>query len=198
MMTINDHLRQVSHDLDPVEVAKYIVSRDAARPEPDVTQLKLQKILYLVQANYLAATGRRLIASRVEAFKHGPVVDPVRVAFKQYSRTVIAPDLQNWNLTKVPVDARAFIDSVWDRYKDLSPTQLWRLTHAQAPWEDNYVEGHMHTEIPDEQILDYFREHVALSDRTFHPDAIVLDRETLDDLEDEEDVIVARAAAAFA
>ena len=198
MMTVHDHLHQVSHDLDPIEVAKYIVSRDAARPEPDVTQLKLQKILYLVQANYLAATGRRLVASQVEAFKHGPVVDPVRVAFKKYSRTVIAPDLQDWTPAKVPADARAFIDSVWDRYKDFSPSKLWRLTHAQAPWDDNYVEGQMHTEIPDDEMSDYFRKHVPLADRTFHPDAIVLDQEDLDRLDDEEDEIVARAVAAFA
>lgn len=197
-MTINDHLPQVSHDLDPVEVAKYIVSRDAERPEPDITQLKLQKLLYLVQANYLAATGHRLVAAHVEAFDHGPVIDKVRIAFRSYGKTVIAPELQDWKPVMVPPDARTFIDAVWNRYKDLSASQLYRLTHAQAPWRDNYVEGNMHTEIPDQEISTFFRDHVSIVERSFHPDAVVLDRDALDELDAEEDAIVARAAAAFA
>lgn len=198
MMAINDHIRQISHDLDPVEVAKYIVSLDAERPEPDITQLKLQKLLYLVQANYLAATGHRLISASVEAFDHGPVIDKVRIAFRTYGKTVIAPELQDWSSAKVPPDARAFIDSVWERYKERSASELYRLTHAQAPWRDNYVEGQMHTEIPDREISEFFREHVSIVDRSFHPDAIVVDSEALEALDAEEDAIVARVAAAFA
>lgn len=64
---------EVSRDLDAAQVARYIIALDSERPEPDVTQLKLQKLLYLVQANYLAATGSRLFRATIEAFDNGPV-----------------------------------------------------------------------------------------------------------------------------
>ncbi|WP_199173912.1 MULTISPECIES: hypothetical protein [unclassified Brachybacterium] len=48
---------QVSHDLDPVALAEYLIALDAQRPEPDVAQLKLHKLLYRAQANALASMG---------------------------------------------------------------------------------------------------------------------------------------------
>lgn len=36
---------------------------------------------------------------------------------------------------------RAFLDAVWDRYKDWSSTELWNLTHSQRPWMDHYEPG---------------------------------------------------------
>ncbi|MGL4743691.1 MAG: Panacea domain-containing protein [Dermatophilaceae bacterium] len=59
---------QFTHDVDPLDAAAFFVRADHLRDEPDVTPMKLQKLLYLTQANYLAATGQRLFDADVETF----------------------------------------------------------------------------------------------------------------------------------
>jgi uncharacterized phage-associated protein len=188
---------QVSCNLDASQVARYVIALDSSRPEPDVTQLKLQKILYLAQANYLASTGCRLFDSRVEAFENGPVVPSVLAEYGSYGRTVIAPDVSTWDEASIPQDARAFIDAIWDRYKDRSASALWQLTHAQAPWQDAYVPNGFHVQIPDAAMASYFREKVPATKRVFHPDVVVVDSVLLNELDEDEDSIVERAVAAL-
>lgn len=189
---------EVSYDLDAAQVAKYIISLDSMRPEPDVTQLKLQKLLFLAQANYLAATGRRLFSEQTEAFENGPVIDAIRRLFQSYGRKIIAPDSTAWNITALPADARRFVDSIWELYGDWSATALWKLTHTKgAPWDQYYRENSFHTVIPDDAIRDFYREDVQLKDRVLHPDVIAVDSELLDELDEREDEIVAKAMLAL-
>lgn len=188
---------EVGFDLDASEVARYIIALDSQRPEPDVTQLKLQKLLYLVQANYLAATGRRLFRAPVEAFDNGPVVYAVLKEYESYSRAVIAPDNTSWDPESLPRDAREFIDAVWSQYCEWTASALWTLTHEQSPWKDSYEQGAFRKKIPDEAMAEYFRNEVPLDERILHPDAIVVDHEFLDDLDDDEDQIVAQAVSAL-
>lgn len=187
----------VAFNLDASQVAHYVVALDSARPEPDVTQLKLQKILYLAQANYLASTGCRLFDSRIEAFENGPVVPPVLTEFSSYGRTVIAPDATTWDEVALPHDAREFLDAIWEKYKDWTASALWRLTHAQAPWADAYRPDAFHVQISDESMAAYFRTKMPTDKRVFHPDVVVVDQALLDDLDEDEDAIVARAVAAL-
>lgn len=187
----------VSYNLDVSQVAGFLIELDSERPEPDVTQLKLQKLLYLVQANYLAATGRRLFRDDVEAFEHGPVVFSMLKKYESFSRSIIAPQNTSWDSELLPPDAQAFISAVWDHYKDYSANALWKLTHSQRPWIESYEPGGYRKPIPDEVMMDYFRREVPLEERALHPNAVVVDRGFLDDLEDDEDEIVARAITAL-
>lgn len=189
---------EVSYDLDVSQVARYIIALDSQRPEPDVTQLKLQKLLYLVQANYLAATGRRLFDAPVEAFDNGPVVYSVLKQFESYSRLVIAPDSTSWEPELLPIDARVFVDAVWHRYHDWTASALWRLTHLKkSPWDQYYEKDSFRRQIPDVAMRDYFRTKVAYDQRVVHPDVVVADQEFLDDLDSNEDEIVSRAVKAL-
>ncbi|OQQ21540.1 hypothetical protein A4U94_14495 [Prescottella equi] len=187
----------VSYDLDVSQVARFLIALDSERPEPDVTQLKLQKLLYLVQANYLAATGRRLFHADVEAFDHGPVVFSVLKEYEPYSRSVIAPDSTSWDSELLPPDAQNFISAVWQHYKDFSASALWKLTHSQRPWNECYTPGAYRKKISDEVMTEYFRHEVPLEERALHPNVVVVDRGFLDDLDDDEDEIVARAISAL-
>lgn len=171
---------QVSYDVDPLAVAAFFVRADQSREEPDVTPLKLQKLMYLAQANFLASTGHRLYSSDMLAFRHGPVTHAVWVEFSGSS--IINPEvhLESMRLD-VPLDTEEFLSDVWSRFQDLSASQLRQLTHEQAPWSDNYVEGQLHTRIPDDEMVKYFRECVALEDRIFHHSFLRIDSAMLDD-----------------
>lgn len=189
---------QFSYDLDSDVVARYIISLDDQRKEPDVTHLKLQKILYFVQANYLASTGRRLFDAKIEAFDHGPVVYPVYRKYKDYGREIIAAENHpDFDASEVPADALAFIDQVWALHKDKSASQLRAETHRQKPWKDFYREGGFRNKIPDESMMDHYRSCIPRVERVFHPDVVTVDPEILELLESDEDKIVEEAAEAL-
>lgn len=62
-------------------IAPYIVYLGSLEPEPDLTNLKLQKLLYYAQAWHLVFRQEPLFTDRIEAWRHGPVVPSV---FRQY------------------------------------------------------------------------------------------------------------------
>lgn len=80
---MSSHNTPNKKELDPLVVANYFLQLDSERVEPDVTQLKLHKIMYFAQANYLGATGSRLFSSHIEASPRGPIVLAICSDFKK-------------------------------------------------------------------------------------------------------------------
>lgn len=169
-----------THDVDVFAVADYLLSLDALRSEPDVTPMKLAKLLYLAQANYLASTGRRLFDEPVEAFEHGPVV------YREWKRhtglqIIAVRGDTGGGQAGLPDDITDFLDQIWAKYQDWSASTLRRLTHDQAPWKDNYVENGRRTRIPDRDMTVYFREQVPAGSRVFHRSVVVVPEGLLDE-----------------
>lgn len=139
-----------------------------------ISNLKLQKILYLVQAYFLISNdGNPCFNERIEAWEFGPVVPEAYDEYKQYgsgniprikSYFVLNPK-DAWNTTRVefcdntilPEDKQR-IDKVVDEFADYSATDLVALTHNQSPWIDAYV-PYQNNEITLDAIRRYFNEH---------------------------------------
>ncbi len=99
----------------------------------EITNLKLQKLLYYAQAWMLACADRPLFDDDFEAWVHGPVVPRVFRRFKEY----------RWNPITAPVKPvvddpalRDYLSEVVSKYGKLSATQLERLTHLEDPWKE--------------------------------------------------------------
>ncbi|PVZ53036.1 Panacea domain-containing protein [Arthrobacter sp. H-02-3] len=158
-----------SHHLSVEAVTNFFLDMDASRQEPDVTPLKLQKLLYFAQANYLASTDQRLFDENLEAFRHGPVVYKTYQRYMNINQILVAREVSPAVETaRVPEDVEHFLAAIWDKYKDFSAGQLRNLTHLQDPWLHNYEEGSYRTVIPDDELRGYFRHKVPASERVFH------------------------------
>lgn len=178
MITADDI--QFTHHIDAIDVAAFFVRADHLRDEPDVTPMKLQKLLYLAQGNYLAATGERLFDADVEAFEHGPVVYRVWQAFN--GNQIIDPNAHSEVQARaLPPDVETFLGAVWTRYQDWTASALRHLTHRQAPWQDHYVDGAFRSRIPDAEMMSYFRNHVPVSQRVTHTNVVVVTSEVFED-----------------
>ena len=117
------------------KLAKYILYA-ANQRGIQMTNLKLQKLLYYCQAWHLAITESELFPERIEAWVHGPVVPPVFRMFKEY----------RWNNLPLPSEEpeieygepscpiRDHVAEVLDAYAHLSGYQLEALTHHESPW----------------------------------------------------------------
>lgn len=126
--------------------------------EADISNLKLQKLLYYAQGHFLARTGAPLFDDAVQAWAHGPVVPDVYHAFKDYGRGPIDADRAvgaefDWDRFK-PVES--FLMDIWDRYGSLAAWTLREKTHREPPWRDAFEDGVKHTEIGCAQMQSYF------------------------------------------
>jgi uncharacterized phage-associated protein len=117
-----------------VEVARFLAYLAANDVEPDyLTNLRLQKLLYYVQAWSLVMRNRPMFEERIEAWVHGPVVREAYYHFKNGDAPILAEDIGEPNFD-LDDDDREFIGRVWGSYKGYSALRLREMTHEEDPW----------------------------------------------------------------
>ena len=67
----------MSQDISARDVAAYFIQKSSEVNENDLTNLKLQKILFYTQAEHLHQRDVALFADPIEAWKYGPLVADV-------------------------------------------------------------------------------------------------------------------------
>jgi uncharacterized phage-associated protein len=136
-------------------IASQFINLASELDENDLTNLKLQKLLYFAQGKYLAQTSTRLFQEDIEAWKLGPVVKDVYHAFKScgaFPITVFDMKTETKDLTP---DALEFIKGIWSEYGKFAASYLVDLTHKTGtPWYESYKKGD--TVIPDGKMIEYF------------------------------------------
>ena len=135
---------------DCLDVANYIVnySIDSGKP---ISNLKLQKILYYVQAASLVENDMPMFNDEICAWTYGPVVKSVYHEFKSYANAAIEDYVNekytDYGLTYDPEynpneiisdNDKKIINRVVSRYQDTSPLEMVRKTHREEPWKSAY------------------------------------------------------------
>jgi uncharacterized phage-associated protein len=134
----------LSGTCDPRAVANLLL-REARGRGHYVSNLKLQKLLFLCHAFYLVDTGRPLVRGSFEAWQYGPVHREAYDAFKQFGANSITAHADKFDPVTgarmplaLPTD-RSILDvvhKVVEFYGAKSPGELVKLTHAQGgPWD---------------------------------------------------------------
>lgn len=125
-----------------LELSNYFVERASEIDENDLTNLKLQKLLYFAQGEYLARKGDKLFDDSIEAWELGPVVRDVYDKYKicgSFPITVF--DIPNKRVSIDP-KVKSFLDNIWDKYGKFSAAYLVNLTHKkETPWAKNFEKG---------------------------------------------------------
>lgn len=120
-----------------IDVANYLVER-WGRDYP-ATIHKLNRLVYLVQAEAIATTGEPLFEDRIEAWQCGPVVPAVIHAFGERGDTAITEPIEH---VEVKPDAARLIDSVAEKYGQLSAFDLVSLVRRPGgAWARVYAQG---------------------------------------------------------
>ncbi|WP_418822096.1 Panacea domain-containing protein [Ruminococcus sp.] len=154
-----------------LDVCRYIINYSNYK-NYGISNLKLQKILYFVQAYFLInnKSHKACFKEKIEAWNFGPVVSEAYHEYKQYGSGDI-PTVKfytefnisdPWSLKRVPFDDtvisdedKEMINKVVDKFSKYSATDLVALTHKQLPWIESYV-PHMNNIITNESIKEYF------------------------------------------
>lgn len=104
-----------------------------------ITNLQLQKMLYIAQVLYLGRTGRHLFRAGFQAWDYGPVEPDVYHKFKFFGNKPIEewafPDVEE-NCNKKEL---LFIASIAKQLSQMKPSKLVGLTHRYGTgWYKNY------------------------------------------------------------
>ena len=124
-------------------VASYFIDKSSKLDENnDLTNLKLQKILYYTQVEYIKKNSSKLFADDIEAWQYGPVVKDVYNWLKgcgAYTVTSFDVDL---SMTTMSSEINKFLDNIWDKYNKYSAWYLVNETHVpKSPWSETYRGG---------------------------------------------------------
>ncbi len=129
-----------------------------------VTNMKLQKLVYIVQGFSLALLSKPLFIDDIRALKWGPVIMSLYNKVKHFGNQPIdniipLPDEEltiNIN-DKQSVEA-VLIKFVWERYKNYSAAQLSSITHKQGtPWNLVWKDDEFAV-IPNDLIQSHYKE----------------------------------------
>ena len=146
------------------DVAKYIIDIFTVKADQGfddgMTNLRLQKLLYLAQGYSLARNEKPLFSEDIEAWKYGPVVPAVYSKYNKFNRGVIHDDPpENGALTDEEAELVLDVLSVFGKF---STGYLVDLSHKpDAPWAQVYRETGRE-KIDNTIIKDYFKKQKKL------------------------------------
>ena len=154
-------------------VANFFIAKAEGGACTDLTQLKLQKIVYYAHGWHLGLSGLPLFVEPVQAWRYGPVIESLRSEFRLCGNLPITRKARDIRLEKGVLVEREFslndqnamppfLSRVWDEYHKFTAVQLMNMTHeVGSPWHQ--IASHYNfrippgTTIPNELIRDYFR-----------------------------------------
>ena len=104
-----------------------------------LSHLKLQKLLYYVQAWWLALNDDKpFFNGKFQAWVHGPVSRSIYDRFKDvkslYSSVTIHDVREGFDIDVLDREAKLHIDEVLDVYAPFSGSELEDMTHQEEPW----------------------------------------------------------------
>lgn len=141
-----------------INIANYFIQRANENTENDLTNLKLQKVLYFAQGKYLGKYGKNkpLFSEPIEAWQLGPVVRDVYNIFSICgSSPITVLDIPENSFDDLDETITSHLDYIWGEYGKYSASYLVDLTHSQAPWKKNYQPNSKNT-IPLEDMATFF------------------------------------------
>lgn len=128
-----------------------------------LTNLQMQKILYVAHMLHMGRTGSRLIDELFEAWEFGPVLPSLYRFAKSNKNGFINPFSHVETFVEGSLE-RCAVEDALALTRHLSASELIRLTHrAGGAWDRLYEPGLMSISIPDHEILTEFHSHMIAS-----------------------------------
>lgn len=148
---------------DVFKVVNWLRVRNNAdmRQNPNIeelSQMKIMKLLYYIQAASLSISGKRMFDNDIVAWKYGPVIKAVH---RKYSgcrglvnsdHPITDQDLEDYKELQADEQASSILNSIYDVYGYSSAYDLMRQTHKEKPWQQTPHNG----VITDKCIKDFY------------------------------------------
>lgn len=143
-------------------ISKYIISR-CNKYNYEVTNLKLQKILYILFGSYYAEYNKSLFNDSFVAWKLGPAIEDIYYRFSPYFADPIhiSEDIE----LNLPTEEEDFINWVIYVFGAKNTWELTAICKNTTPWLEAFSEG-KGTKIDRYQIYLYFKSVFQIKNHT--------------------------------
>jgi len=134
-----------------------------------VSNLSMQKLLYLSHMLELGASRGPLVSRPFEAWDYGPVEPDLYHRLKAYGRTNV-PDIFYANPYGIEDPEFSSISEVVEQLGGASPAKLVAITHwEEGAWSSHYLPSMRGSIIPDADILREYQARVRKSEQKSIP-----------------------------
>lgn len=140
-------------------VANHFVKKSIGIQCTDLTQMKIQKLVFFAHGWHLAIANKPLVDEQVEAWDYGPVIPQLYSCLRDFGNLPVVSPIRKmemdfdgndpWKITwteprletsqnlQTEIDVAVGIaDSVWKKYGIYDAVRLSNMTHlAGTPWE---------------------------------------------------------------
>ncbi len=138
-------------------IAECIIAIADEGENSDMTNLKLQKLLYYAQGTSLVTLNKRLFKEDLYKWQYGPVVPEVYHYFKKFGDQIISLE-NNVDLSKLGNEQREILHDVYDFFGQFSAIRLMHFTHSEPPWNN----ANLNEVIPEDALKSFFKDIVTI------------------------------------
>ena len=182
--------------LNSIDVANFFIDLAKSDPYNDMTNIRVNKMLFFAQGWSLVKRGKPLFKEDFRAWQYGPVAQNVYFAFQPCGNQKIVDFSGKFDPDKFSAEEIELLLDVSREYDKYSTTKLVNMTHENGtPWRQVYQEQKNNV-ITKESIRKYFENlepieefSVKIDDSDFvgcrdpETDLLVLPKELDDDAE---------------
>ena len=122
----------------------------------DMTNLKIQKMLYFAHAYFLVKKDRPLVDGTFQAWDLWPVIKDLYNKLCKYNREAIPSNFLKTTTKDISKDDIQLLDEVRNFFSKYSDLELVRISHDHWPWQDFYEKWVKNISIPDKDIKEQF------------------------------------------
>lgn len=140
------------------DIANFFIDLAIKVPEIELmTNLKLNKLLYFAQGEYLANFEEPLFDEDFQAWRLGPVIKSIYDEYKACGRQPITYIDDTFNIKDFSDEESNFLTDILVKYGFYSAQGLVKLSHKKGgPWATSYSEGE-NSIIAKNKIAEYFK-----------------------------------------
>ncbi|MGL6341495.1 MAG: Panacea domain-containing protein [Waterburya sp.] len=120
--------------VDCLDIASYfIVKAYEDGIEAEMTNMKVQKLLYYSQSLYLALYDEPLFDEEIQAWRYGPVCPRAYRFYSDFEAKQL-PIPNQEELSQIPDDQKDVLAEVWEYFGGYHAYRLSDMTHFEFPW----------------------------------------------------------------
>ena len=120
--------------IDPLNAAEYFIVRAYEdNTDADMTNMKLQKLLYYAQSLHLALYDEPMFEAEIQAWRYGPVCPPAYEYYRDYEYEQL-PIPTGDSFSDTPDEIKNLLEETWNIFGVHSAYSLRDMTHLESPW----------------------------------------------------------------
>lgn len=137
--------------LSAIHISECLLNLANEGDSRDMTNLKLQKLLYYAQGTMISLFDTKLFHEDIVKWQYGPVVPEVYHHYKEYGSNIIPPP-ENPDFASLSKEHLFVMHDVYEFFGQFSAIKLMNLTHSESPW----IKTKMDEIITEEDIKEFF------------------------------------------